>query len=113
MSFLDWKVGDRVVCVDASGTNLCGIDELEEGKVYTIAWIGSYPHAILGEFVGVRLEGVSRPGLTEEECAWFAAFGESPFGPNRFRPVQTRKTDISIFTALLNTQDELIEVPFA
>lgn len=102
MSYVDWHVGMKVVCVDAELTNGYGLQELVEGRVYTIRWIGRYNHSLFGNVLGVRLEGVTRAPISPEETEWFAIYGEAPFGLHRFRPVQTRQTDISCFTQMLN-----------
>lgn len=92
MSYADWKVGDRVVCVDASNMDFRQGEELpKQGSVYTIREIRD-----LGRGVAVRLNEivnppkVYRPGVME--CGFFA---------RRFRKVQPRKTDIAIFKAML------------
>jgi hypothetical protein len=97
MNYLDWHVGMKVVCVDAStrnydpprfrslGTDLSGI---EEGRIYTVREILDFYG-----MVGVRLQGIIRP---------LSRLGlEVPYAAARFRPVQTRKTDISVFEAML------------
>lgn len=97
----NFHVGQKVVCIDAKKYNfpdevyLEDHFEIEEGKVYTVRSVG------FDEFrkqdVIVRLFEIYRePGGDETE--------ESGFLARRFRPVVTRKTDISIFTDILNTQ---------
>lgn len=98
MSYLDWHVGMKVVCVDPLYTWSEG-SELEKGRVYTIRAIGPWvrnsdPSVSLS--VGVWLAEIhdrSEPDFLED--------GDIPFRASRFRPVKTRKTDISIFTAML------------
>lgn len=104
MSYRDWKVGDRVVCVDdephdryspwaATGNNL---DGLKKGRVYTIRKIGLYSHY---NTLLVWLDEIVRP----KRGPIARQYGEVGFDPRRFRPVQPRKTDISVFEALLHT----------
>lgn len=91
MSYLDWKVGDRVVCVDAEGVHMVG-QPLKHGKVYVIRAVYlSYE----SQQPSVRLEGVINP-------IHLASGNEVGYYARRFRKVQTRKTDISCFTAILN-----------
>ena len=98
MSFRDWQVGDRVVCVDgdwyyppASGRPW----PLVTGEVYTIANIGkgcgfyrSFVHGVVIDLVEVK--NPDDPYL------------ETPgFNASRFRKVEPRKTDISVFERFL------------
>lgn len=95
---LSAKVGDRVECIEAwigSAAELiraAGINQPEVGRVYTI------------DEVGFR---------ANEPCA-FIRLSEFPiahhpnylpaqprFGCVHFRPIQTRQTDISVFTDVL------------
>lgn len=97
---VEFHVGAQVVCVDdVYHTGEAG-DHLERGRVYTIRKIDpAHP------FVDTAFRPVTLPGLWLEEArrvcpriivgdpqdvAWSAL---------RFRPV--RKTDISVFTAML------------
>lgn len=87
-----FRVGQKVVCVDADGTS-----QLSEGAVYTVAYIGP-PERLLwrGKFrksCNVRLVEVKpSPGY----CG---------FAPERFRPAVDRPTDISCFKALLRGRE--------
>jgi hypothetical protein len=101
MSYLNWKVGDKVVCLKNGKWSGLQPDESFPvyGGIYTIRNIE--PHK---DEVYIRLEEVVNPGDYEdcEECQFWA---------KHFRPVQTRKTDISIFTALLTpSEDDIIEI---
>jgi hypothetical protein len=80
MSYRDWYVGMKVVCVDNSEQE----ENLAVGRVYTIA-------AITVGFLGKVYVALAE---FPETCLWW---------PKRFRPVEPRKTDISIFTAMLTT----------
>lgn len=95
MSYLDWHVGMKVVCVDSdSGPGVW--DECEQpviGEVYTIRSIITDDEG----WVIVHLDEIQR---TERSVGrWGPLAGYAAY---RFRPVQTRKTDISIFTAMLD-----------
>jgi len=96
MSYLDWHVGMKVVCVVGDDMNDFGFRELETRHVYTIRWVGPASHR--GQaYVGVRLFETGQRGR-----------GDVPFRANRFRPVQTRKTDISQFQAMLHDQRQKV-----
>lgn len=105
MSYRDWKVGDKVVCVNDGYVpqrwkTIGGLDGLTTGKVYTIRRIGpQYGH------VTVSLEEIVRPirGVKTDGSPLTEEIG---YNPSRFRPVQPRKTDISVFTALLHTNKQ-------
>lgn len=94
MSYLDWHVGMKVVCVDDGGFISTEYIEIMPvvGSVYTIREIVPY-----GKRVGLRLDEIRNgkfqytQGIQEEAA----------FSAKNFRPVHTRKTDVSIFTAML------------
>jgi hypothetical protein len=83
-----FKIGERVVCVDADDTNEWGFVELSAGQVYQIRWVGRFdwtgyplvpPHA--RDVICVRLVGVNRNDGDDP-----------PFRASRFRPLIERKT---------------------
>ena len=78
MSYRDWYAGMKVVCVDNTGEE----DSLVVGRVYTLSAIYAVGTVVYVELVE-----------DTEAAGWF---------PWRFRPVQRRATDISVFKALLN-----------
>lgn len=98
MAYLDWHVGMKVVCVDAV---LPGKHHkpLLKGSVYTIRsfWV----HPTTGA-IGITLMEIVNdihPGYQMERG----------YAPRRFRPVETRKTDISVFTAMLHGTDRKVD----
>lgn len=99
--YLDWQVGDRVVCVDDqwSGWGLQvrnGIAcPLICGSMYTISRIG--PSAGIYERSSIRLA----IHLCEVDHPNGVGFNVA-----RFRKVQPRKTNIAIFTAMLHDNKE-------
>lgn len=100
----NFHVGQKVVCVDdenQSSDN--GKKDVYVGKVYTVSWSGIFIHPFYGKAEEVvRLSEVSR---------WCPASGvDMPLRANRFRPVVARKTDISIFKAMLNPSKQRAEV---
>jgi hypothetical protein len=83
-----FQVGDRVVCVDAARSNRLDIQELEEGQVYTIAWIGPTPADMVGlseKDIGVCVRLAEIP---KRACMGFLDNPTDPFGAFRFRPVK-------------------------
>ena len=84
-SYTSWHVGMKVVCVDASRDYLGQETPLEVGRVYRVDKILRHM-----DVVGVVVGGCPS---WHETNAWSA---------RRFRPVQTRQTDISVFTAMLH-----------
>lgn len=109
MSHLDWHVGMKVVCVGCEGTPKppgfweqwekgWGIVKPHRNEVYTIREMRISPagrlHLRLVEVINPSIEFTDAP---RQEPWWDAA---------AFRPVQTRKTDISVFTAMLTGSKE-------
>ena len=98
-SYLDWQVGDKVVCVDSvwHGNPASGHPcPLVAGEVYTIASIGSgtgfYRSFVRG--ILIDLVEVKNPDAPYIDTAGFCA--------ERFRKVQPRKTSIAILERFLN-----------
>jgi hypothetical protein len=87
-----FRVGQKVVCVDASddipGTSIWKADAPIEGEVYTVLKVGAS-----------RCDGVPALLLLEIKNT---AIWDFSYRASRFRPIVERKTDISIFTAMLN-----------
>ncbi|MGV2110129.1 hypothetical protein ACQZ46_02500 [Agrobacterium salinitolerans] len=100
----NFTVGQKVVCVDGSAPSReqklrLGSRYPDEGKIYTIREC-----LIWGGSPAVRLEEIVNPLLNFA----FDGFSEQAFSPARFRPVIQRKTDISIFKAMLNPSKEQV-----
>lgn len=96
-----FHVGQQVVCIDDSQWRRdvvarWGIALPSKGSVYTVCEI------LIGPSSGepcIRLEEIVNP-----LCDFAEGRGEAMFKARYFRPV--RKTDISIFTAMLNPVKE-------
>lgn len=84
MSYLNWHVGMKVVCVNAGG--LAG-PLLTVGAVYTV-------RELEPEFVHLAEPSTWSPTGGRELSGWTYS---------RFRPVQTRDTDIAVFTSMLTS----------
>jgi hypothetical protein len=87
-----FRVGQKVVCVDASGRRPWWDDEAPiEGRVYTIARIFFDIDCEVLEFVELKRCQRSR--------GWHGC--DIGYDARRFRPIVERKTDISVFTKML------------
>lgn len=87
-----FRVGQKVVCVDGSPP-ACGHGPgVVKGRIYTVSAIGE---SSFGSPNFIDVEEV------RGNCPWAQNFRAS-----RFRPVAERKTDISIFTTMLNPSKE-------
>lgn len=98
MSYLDWKAGDKVVCINAGDPSYSGRgwvpgEELVVDNVYTIKRILIDD---AGDLV-LHLHEVERSQFSK------SVFGdEAGYAVFRFRRVQPRKTSIAIFQRLLD-----------
>lgn len=103
-----FEVGQKVVCVDASYTNTINVKELEEGKVYTVSWLGSYnhPNPMIKEEMCVRLKESPRRPLCYDEFINYVN-SDMPFAARRFRPLKS--TSIEVFKNLLTPVPENID----
>lgn len=89
---MTFRVGMKVVCVDASVDYLGQATNLIEGAVYEVRAKGTH----LGEDFIVVAGAPS----------WHPTKG---YRSSRFRPVVERKTDISVFTAMLNPSQVTVD----
>lgn len=96
---INFHVGQKVVCI---GDDWCKADDYPavifpvKGSVYTVRDID------IDRYDGeAYLRFVEIVNLAYRYRYYF---GETVFHHEAFRPVVTRKTDISIFTDILNTQ---------
>jgi hypothetical protein len=78
---MTFRVGQKVVCVDASGS---ARRVMKEGDIFTVVGPGLHHDCVELDCKPIN----DRPGA----CGWMKS---------RFRPVVERKTDISIFTEIL------------
>jgi hypothetical protein len=90
--------GQKVVCTDAKPSDPNVIDDmggLTEGAIYTISWLGPYDHACEAHnAITLHVAEVNR-----DPCPRCSAI--VPFFAHRFKPLNERKTDISVFERLL------------
>lgn len=82
---MTFRIGQRVVCVEGSSWHLA---PLIKGDVYTITNIGMF----LG---GLHVDVAEACSRYSPKLQWRA---------DRFRPLADKQTDISVFTAMLNTK---------
>lgn len=90
-----FRVGQKVVCVDAVGA------PLTEGDVYTVAHMGPL---VLGHWRGRYYK--ARPVYL---CEVEPNPGCDGFAPERFRPAVDRPTDISCFKVMLTPAKRELE----
>lgn len=102
MAYHDWHVGMKVVCVSekyrpGSAPAEGDVPNLpHEGRVYTVRGFHESGNIWLEE-------------VRNRRERWKTGFHEYAFHSSRFRPVQHRKTDISTFTAMLNSQKHEVD----
>jgi len=90
----NFRVGQKVVCINDTNA-----PSLEQGRVYTVT-------AVLDVLLGTRL-GTWEAGLVVAETS--TVDGSIGFAVSRFRPVAERKTDISLFRAMLTPSKQKVE----
>jgi hypothetical protein len=107
MAEIYFRIGDRILCIDASPNRRCAILPLARGKIYVVRAIEitkwkSARSDWTAPGWGLHLEGlwIWHPDVG---CEW-------PIHPNRFRPVIDRATDIEIFKKLLKPTQ--LKLPF-
>jgi hypothetical protein len=111
---MTFRVGQKVVCINADGTHLDGIQELIKGEIYTIARCWRFVPSML---LTLMLGGISPyVGVSLHERGpriWPLTGEDIPFSAERFRPLVERKsqTDISIFKKMLDGQSKRVKEP--
>ena len=111
MDYRSWHVGMKVVCVGERPGN-ADVDAVypEIGQIYTIRELrDDTARGKAGVFV-LLAEIDNRHFIGRASPRGFA-YVEPGFNPNGFRPLVTRKTDISIFTAMLTGAKERSKEP--
>jgi hypothetical protein len=103
MSYLNWHVGMKVECLEATPFDIRyhgpGEQLPVKGRVYTIREIGRH-HPSHPECITIRLMECVNPPWLRVGCVYPI---ELFFYAQDYRPVQKRATDISIFTTMLTT----------
>lgn len=102
---MTFHVGQKVVCVDGSEHSSCecsGAVMPVAGKIYTIREIRINPRSGIANF---HLHEIHNDLVLSE----VDGLGEPYFSSTRFRPIIERKTDISIFTAMLNPSQVAVD----
>ena len=107
----NFRVGQKVVCVETwtPGSNYSPniVNGPVEGGVYTVREVG-YLHPWYPDLVVVLLLELDNSGgkwtFRGAPYEW-----EPPFAARRFRPVVDRKTDISLFRAMLTPSKQKVE----
>lgn len=95
---MNFRVGQKVVFVDDScrpGFAWVNNDHPQVGGIYTVAQSYIGVDLLLGEVACITLVEHKRHPIA-------VALGNEGFKAARFRPLVEKKTDISIFTEMLN-----------
>lgn len=94
-----FHVGQRVVCVDDSPIWTDNKKPLRKNAVYTVTAVLPPTLGRTGPNTRSVISGIQVAEVKmEQPNDWFAV--------HRFRPAVERKTDISLFTAMLNTKKQ-------
>ena len=102
---MNFHVGQKVVCVD----DKIPCRSLANGSIYTIRWFGLHVDPHFGTNLCVRLAEINpRPEESELLKDYPEALADVPYYASRFRPLVTRKTDISIFKRMLTPNQEKV-----
>lgn len=101
----NFHVGQKVVCVDGKfHPDFCDVPCLPvEGAVYTIRAI-----ELMTAVTGERSPIIKLVEIVNPVMEWEIGDEEFGFVPRRFRPLVERKTDISLFKAMLNPSKEQV-----
>lgn len=94
----NFVVGQKVVCINECGTNQDthpGIIAIKKGDILTVREITQAPRRNGQILIGVRFKEVVNVTSPYSVC-W-----EYDYSPKNFRPLVERKTDISVFKAML------------
>lgn len=105
MASCNFHVGQKVVCVDGEFNGYFHDVSIlpVEGCVYTIRSI-----ELMTALTGEQSPIIRLVEVVNAIMPWEIGDAEIGFVPRRFRPVVERKTDISIFTAMLNKTPEQV-----
>lgn len=97
MSYLDWHVGMEVVCIRSGAPHWPAFARkfIVKDRIYTIAGLHESPDEI-----PVYLSFIGGPVCPDGTQAEYECIS--------FRPIEKRKTDISIFTAMLKGKKETV-----
>lgn len=101
---MTFHVGQKVVCVDASPSRYSSLlvrTPLQKGTIYTVRGIDRWDGV-----TSYYLEEIVHPVLD----IWLDREPTEPtWHGRRFRPIAERKTDISIFTSMLNPSKRSVD----
>lgn len=108
MSYLDWKVGDRVVCLKHvnPSVRVPRGNYPECGGVYAIREIRDDNHS--DGHLTILLVGIDNRHLIGVRRGNTYGYKEPGFPIHGFRKIDPRATDISIFTAMLHGQHDKV-----
>ena len=95
---MTFRVGQKVVCVDAEPRAIWYRDVPKKGAIYTVAGTVVTPAIAERNEYGLLLKEITN-------CLHY----HGAYDPKRFRPIVERKTDISIFTEMLTPDLEKVK----
>ena len=102
-----FHVGMQVQCIDdkvpLEGGASVKDANLTEGEVYTLRWVGMASHYVFGDYLGVRLEGIS---MTVGDT-WGVI--DCPYAARRFRPLVS--DPLAIFRQIAADPNRKIDAP--
>ena len=86
-------IGQQVVCIDdkvpLAGGGTVKDANITEGQIYTVRWVGMAHLYVVGDYLGVKLEGID----SKFGEAW--GVPDAPYAARRFRPLV--KDPIALF----------------
>ena len=97
MSYLDWKVDDKIVGIEEPMDRGWGYERPKQGRIYTIRQIGVGRDGN----VGVKLVEIVNEKRDYPSVYGGISYGEVSFVASSFRRVEPRKTSIAIFERFL------------
>lgn len=101
-----FQAGQKVVCIDDSFEDSFAflVNTPTKGSVYTVRDVELVVGVTGQKCILLRLKEVVNPVEN-----WDNGRMEVGFFPYRFRPIVTRKTDISVFQAMLTGQTQTVD----
>lgn len=76
----EFYVGQQVACIDDTTLPEQYL-EIKKGEIYTVRWVGMHNSYLAGEYLGVRLAGITRGACP------FSNEEDPPYRASRFRPL--------------------------
>ncbi|MBO9194299.1 CAP-Gly domain protein [Rhizobium sp. 16-449-1b] len=84
-----FRIGERVVCVNDKFPGIKTDQQLREGQEYTVRHAGTFTHYLDGTYYGLKLFEIDRG---QDNDADGFGYDDMPFRAYRFRPLVEPKT---------------------